>query len=112
MPSATRRVCRTNLPGTRLAFGRLSCPNRMSIHIFLTAVWPIRAGDGVRCERNSEVSLPQLLHLNNGEDVIDRMRSPDGRLATDTQRKRPMTCWPPKKSSSPPSAACPTSEET
>jgi hypothetical protein len=33
------------------------------------------------CERNGEITLPQLLHLNNGDDVLDRIRSADGRVA-------------------------------
>jgi hypothetical protein len=34
------------------------------------------------CERSGEVTLPQLLHLHNGEDVQKKIRSGDGRLAT------------------------------
>ena len=33
------------------------------------------------CERSGEVTLPQLLHLNNGDDVLDRIGSKNGRLA-------------------------------
>jgi len=33
------------------------------------------------CERNGEVTLPQLLHLQNG-DVLKKLASTDGRLAT------------------------------
>ena len=33
------------------------------------------------CERNGEVTLPQLLHLSNGDDVQSKIRSGDGRLA-------------------------------
>ena len=33
------------------------------------------------CERNGDVTLPQLLHLTNGEDVLNKIRSADGRLA-------------------------------
>jgi hypothetical protein len=33
------------------------------------------------CERNAEVTLPQLLHLQNGEDITRKIRSVDGRLA-------------------------------
>jgi len=34
------------------------------------------------CERNGEVTLPQLLHLHNGEDVQKQITDPMGRLAT------------------------------
>lgn len=33
------------------------------------------------CERNGEVTMPQLLHLQNGASVVEKIRSGDGRLA-------------------------------
>jgi hypothetical protein len=33
------------------------------------------------CERSGEVTMPQLLHLQNGETIMQKMRAPDGRLA-------------------------------
>jgi hypothetical protein len=33
------------------------------------------------CERGGEVTLPQLLHLQNGDDVLAKIREPDGRVA-------------------------------
>jgi hypothetical protein len=33
------------------------------------------------CERNGEVTMPQLLHLENGESIVQRVRAADGRLA-------------------------------
>jgi hypothetical protein len=33
------------------------------------------------CERNSDVTLPQLLHLGNGEDIGQKLKSGDGTLA-------------------------------
>ena len=33
------------------------------------------------CERNGEVTLPQLLHLTNGADMQAKVRSEEGRLA-------------------------------
>ncbi len=32
------------------------------------------------CERNGEVTLPQLLHLQNGASVVEKIKSPEGRL--------------------------------
>jgi len=32
------------------------------------------------CERNGEVTLPQLLHLSNGDDIQSKVRADDGRL--------------------------------
>jgi hypothetical protein len=33
------------------------------------------------CERNGDVTMPQLLHLQNGASVVDKVRAGDGRLA-------------------------------
>jgi len=33
------------------------------------------------CERNGEVTLPQLLHLQNCASVVEKIKNPDGRLA-------------------------------
>ncbi len=33
------------------------------------------------CERNGDVTMPQLLHLQNGESVVQKIRAADGRLA-------------------------------
>ena len=33
------------------------------------------------CERNGEVTLPQLLHLQNGEDIFKKIDAKEGRLA-------------------------------
>ena len=33
------------------------------------------------CERNGEVTLPQLLHMQNSEDVLKKIRASEGRLA-------------------------------
>jgi hypothetical protein len=33
------------------------------------------------CERNGEVTLPQLLHLQNGASVVEKIKSPDGLLS-------------------------------
>jgi hypothetical protein len=34
------------------------------------------------CERKGEVTLPQLLHLSNDENLIKNIRSPEGRLSS------------------------------
>jgi hypothetical protein len=33
------------------------------------------------CERSGEVTLPQLLHMENGQTVVQKIAAPDGRLA-------------------------------
>jgi hypothetical protein len=33
------------------------------------------------CERSGEVTMPQLLHLQNGDSVVRKIKADDGRLA-------------------------------
>jgi hypothetical protein len=39
------------------------------------------------CERSGDVTLPQLLHLHNGQDVNQKLRSNEGRLGKLMGRK-------------------------
>jgi hypothetical protein len=41
------------------------------------------------CERSGEVTMPQLLHLQNGASVVEKVRSGEGRLAKLLKAKRP-----------------------
>jgi hypothetical protein len=41
------------------------------------------------CERNGEVTLAQLLHLQNGDSVVNKIRAGDGRLAGFVRAKKP-----------------------
>src|SRR5262249_45466904 len=41
------------------------------------------------CERSGEVTMPQLLHLQNGASVVEKVRSAEGRLAKLLKAKRP-----------------------
>jgi hypothetical protein len=41
------------------------------------------------CERNGEVTMQQLLHLQNGDSVVQKIRSGDGRLARLLKSGRP-----------------------
>src|SRR5262249_46582653 len=40
------------------------------------------------CERAGEVTMPQLLHLQNGDSVVQKVRSGDGRLAALLKAKK------------------------
>lgn len=42
------------------------------------------------CERKGEVTLPQLLHLQNGGEVLRRLADPDGRIHRLARTRRPM----------------------
>lgn len=41
------------------------------------------------CERNGEVTMPQLLHLQNGVSVVQKIQSGEGRLAQRIKAHRP-----------------------
>lgn len=41
------------------------------------------------CERNGEVTLPQLLHLYNGETLKQKIQAAEGRLATLMKERKP-----------------------
>jgi hypothetical protein len=40
------------------------------------------------CERNGEVTLAQLLHLQNGDSVVQKIRAPAGRLGSLLKKKK------------------------
>src|SRR5262249_7359332 len=40
------------------------------------------------CERSGEVTMPQLLHLQNGASVVQKIRSDQGRLAQLLQARK------------------------
>ena len=46
------------------------------------------------CERSGEVTLPQLLHLQNGEEVTKKIQHPEGRLKELITSAKPPTDWP------------------
>jgi hypothetical protein len=59
--------------------GQLPDPTLKSY--FLTTFGRSERVTACACERTGEVTLPQLLHLMNGQTVVDRIRNGDGRLA-------------------------------
>jgi hypothetical protein len=63
--------------GTRA--GQLPDPTLQSY--FLTLFGRSERVTACACERNGDVTMPQLLHLMNGASVVDKVRSGDGRLA-------------------------------
>src|ERR1044072_8653828 len=42
------------------------------------------------CERSGDVTLPQLLHLHNGEEIEKKIKSSDGRLAVLMKNENPV----------------------
>jgi Protein of unknown function (DUF1549)/Protein of unknown function (DUF1553)/Bacterial Ig-like domain (group 2) len=62
-----------------LRAGQLPDPTLKSY--FLTLFGRSERVTACACERNGEVTMPQLLHLQNGEAVVRKIRAGDGRLA-------------------------------
>jgi hypothetical protein len=59
--------------------GQLPDPGLQSY--FLTLFGRSERVTACACERNGEVTMPQLLHLQNGENVVQKIRNGEGRLA-------------------------------
>jgi hypothetical protein len=59
--------------------GQLPDPTLKSY--FLTVFGRSERVTACACERNGEVTLPQLLHLSNGFDLARKIQAPDGRVA-------------------------------
>src|SRR5262249_2992751 len=59
--------------------GQLPDPGLKSY--FLTLFGRSERVTACACERSGEVTMPQLLHLQNGEAVIQKLRHGDGRLS-------------------------------
>ena len=58
--------------------GQLPDPTLKSY--FLTLFGRSERVTACACERNGDVTMPQLLHLQNGDSVINKIKSGDGRL--------------------------------
>jgi hypothetical protein len=56
---------------------------------FLTLFGKSERVTACACERNGEVTMPQLLHLENGDSVVQKIGSPQGRLLAWLKAKRP-----------------------
>jgi hypothetical protein len=70
-----------------LRAGQLPDPGLRSY--FLTLFGRPERVTACACERNGEVTMPQLLHLQNGESVVTKIRAMDGRLVKRLAEKKP-----------------------
>jgi hypothetical protein len=66
--------------------GQLPDPGLKSY--FLTLFGRSERVTACACERSGEVTMPQLLHLQNGESVVEKIRSGEGRLARLLKEKK------------------------
>jgi hypothetical protein len=68
-------------PGYPIGVRAVQLPDPGVNSYFLTLFGRSERVTACTCERNNDVTLPQLLHLTNGDDVLRKIRSGDGRLA-------------------------------
>ena len=70
-----------NFPGYPAGMRALQLPDPTLKSYFLTLFGRSERVTACACERSGEVTMPQLLHLQNGDDVVQKIRAGDGRLA-------------------------------
>ena len=68
-------------PGYPLGIRAGQLPDPTLKSYFLTLFGRSDRVTACACERNGEVTMPQLLHLQNGDSVLGKIRAGDGRLA-------------------------------
>jgi hypothetical protein len=75
-------------PGYPAGMRALQLPDPTLKSYFLTLFGRSERVTACACERNGEVTMPQLLHLQNGDDVLNKIRAGDGRLAALLKEKK------------------------
>jgi hypothetical protein len=68
-------------PGYPVGVRAVQLPDPAMKSYFLSLFGRSERVTACACERNGEVTMPQLLHLQNSESITQRIRSADGRLA-------------------------------
>ncbi len=68
-------------PGYPLGMRAMQLPDPTLKSYFLTLFGRSERVTACACERNGEVTMPQLLHLQNGEDVVQRIGAGESRLS-------------------------------
>jgi Protein of unknown function (DUF1549)/Protein of unknown function (DUF1553)/Bacterial Ig-like domain (group 2) len=69
-----------HFPGYPLGLRATQLPDPGMNSYFLSLFGRSERVTACACERNGEVTMPQLLHLQNGESVVQKIRSGEGRL--------------------------------
>ncbi len=69
-------------PGYPLGVRAVQIPDPGLKSYFLSLFGRSERVTACACERNGEVTMPQLLHLQNGENLLRKIADPDGRLQT------------------------------
>jgi hypothetical protein len=70
-----------NFPGYPVGVRAITVPDPGVNSYFLSLFGRSERVTACACERKGDVTLPQLLHLQNGEEIAQKIRSGDGRLA-------------------------------
>jgi hypothetical protein len=76
-------------PGYPAGLRALQLPDPAPKSYFLALFGKSERVTACACERNGEVTMPQLLHLENGDSVVRKVGSPQGRLASWLKARRP-----------------------
>jgi hypothetical protein len=76
-------------PGYPLGIRAIQLPDPGLDSYFLSLFGRSSRVTACACEREGEVTLPQLLHMQNGDSVLQKIRAPEGRLARLTKSGRP-----------------------
>jgi hypothetical protein len=78
-------------PGYPVGLRALQLPDPTLKSYFLSLFGRSERVTACACERNGEVTMPQLLHLQNGDTVVRKIAAPDGRLGKLLAAKRGTT---------------------
>jgi hypothetical protein len=68
-------------PGYPLGLRATQLPDPTLKSYFLSLFGRSERVTACACERNGEVTMPQLLHLQNGEEIVNKVRAADANLA-------------------------------
>jgi hypothetical protein len=77
-----------HFPGYPLGVRAVQVPDPTVPSYFLSLFGRSERITACACERTGDVTMPQLLHLQNGQSVADKVRSPQGRLAQMLKEKK------------------------
>lgn len=78
---ASATLSPTPFPGYPLGLRAVQLPDASVSSYFLTLFGRSERVTACACERKGEVTLPQLLHVRNSEELQKQISAPDGRLA-------------------------------
>jgi hypothetical protein len=70
-----------SFPGYPVGVRAIQIPDPSLDSYFLSLFGRSNRVTACACEREGEVTLPQLLHMQNGDSVVQKLAAPDGRLA-------------------------------